>query len=404
MRRSEGQAKSCVTVRSPVARRARPVAGYFAFIAAVAFAVGYGALALTKLASGPAVLGLMSASVDATPAAHSSDQVLGSGDALSDLVSGTYERKSSKKSANLPAKAKIIDVSRRSGLLKTAPVRTLSEPFGFFFGVAGTVEPELLPVLPPVLRSRSAKPVGEGYRTMCVRLCDGAYFPVSTSTSVDNFERDEAKCKSSCTSPAELYVYRNDGGALETMEDLEGRPYARLTTAFQFRAAYDASCTCKPHPWEEAARAAHRQYASQAQSKKPGDRRAGLPAQSPGIAAEFLAQTPRPALQSVPRLAAATTDVMTDASLLPSVSTTDIPMFIETIPSPRVTTEPVEMPSQEDIEVEPLKAKADRQTRRRTLSGRSSLGRAPDGGSLLQAGTGRRRSTASDDFMLNFRR
>jgi hypothetical protein len=41
---------------------------------------------------------------------------------------------------------------------------------------------------------------------MCVRLCDGFYFPVSFSTLGSRFPEDEAKCKDQCAAPAELFV------------------------------------------------------------------------------------------------------------------------------------------------------------------------------------------------------
>lgn len=110
------------------------------------------------------------------------------------------------------------------------------------------------------------------YRTLCVRLCDGAYFPVSYSTSAGNFARDEEICQRSCTSPAKLYVYKNPGEEVDQMHDIGGEPYSKLSTAFLFRTTYDASCTCKPHPWEEAALAQHRLYAALEAKKKAGSK------------------------------------------------------------------------------------------------------------------------------------
>jgi hypothetical protein len=37
------------------------------------------------------------------------------------------------------------------------------------------------------------------------------------------------------------------------MVSLDGVPYKSLGTAFLFRASYDASCKCRPHPWEKEA-------------------------------------------------------------------------------------------------------------------------------------------------------
>jgi len=99
------------------------------------------------------------------------------------------------------------------------------------------------------------------YRTMCVRMCDGFFFPISFATTPDRFARDEAACRSRCASPARLYVYPNPGGEPEQMHDPRGQPYAALKTAFLFRTNYDESCTCKPHPWEQQALARHRAFA-----------------------------------------------------------------------------------------------------------------------------------------------
>ncbi len=106
--------------------------------------------------------------------------------------------------------------------------------------------------------SRSATPT---YRTMCVRLCDGYFFPVSFATSPEFFGNDEAVCQENCATPARLYVFKNPGEAPAAMENLDGRPYSRLDTAYKFRAEYDPACTCKGQPWDEAARDRHRVYA-----------------------------------------------------------------------------------------------------------------------------------------------
>ncbi len=40
------------------------------------------------------------------------------------------------------------------------------------------------------------------YRTVCVRLCDGYFFPVSYSTLPNYFDRDAEACESKCAAPA----------------------------------------------------------------------------------------------------------------------------------------------------------------------------------------------------------
>jgi Protein of unknown function (DUF2865) len=111
---------------------------------------------------------------------------------------------------------------------------------------------------------------GNTYRTMCVRLCDGYYFPVSFATTKDNFERDAATCERNCggATDAKLYTYRNPGGDVEEMEDLDGKPYKKLQTAFLFRTKYEAACKCRAHPWEDASQTRHKTYALSAAAQK----------------------------------------------------------------------------------------------------------------------------------------
>ena len=50
------------------------------------------------------------------------------------------------------------------------------------------------------------------FRTVCVRTCDGAYFPVSFATVPARFGDDEKTCKALCpATEATLFTYRNPG-------------------------------------------------------------------------------------------------------------------------------------------------------------------------------------------------
>lgn len=101
---------------------------------------------------------------------------------------------------------------------------------------------------------------GGPYRTICVRACDGYYFPLRHNAWRRNFGPDAKSCRNACGGEARLFYYPLNGGAVETMVDLAGRPYKEMKTAFGYRKALVKGCTCKPAPWsyEEAAR--HRRY------------------------------------------------------------------------------------------------------------------------------------------------
>ena len=115
---------------------------------------------------------------------------------------------------------------------------------------------------------RSYSPYGGNYRTVCVRLCDGYYFPISASTTRNRFGIDEQACQSKCSSNARLFFYSNAGGSPETMQDRRGRAYIDLKTAFSYRTVYDKSCQCRADPWSEEAKQRHAMYATKGWQKR----------------------------------------------------------------------------------------------------------------------------------------
>ena len=84
------------------------------------------------------------------------------------------------------------------------------------------------------------------YRTLCVRSCDGYYFPISFSTLPNHFDRDAELCQSKCAAPVDLYYYQNPGGAVDQMLSLRSNePYSTSKTAFRYRKEFVAGCSCK---------------------------------------------------------------------------------------------------------------------------------------------------------------
>lgn len=100
----------------------------------------------------------------------------------------------------------------------------------------------------------------ESYRTVCVRLCDGYYFPVSFATQKWRLKEDDNACQSRCSGEARLFYCSNVDGSPETMKDLEGRSYTSLKTAFLYRTAYKPSCQCRAAPWTDEAKQRHAMY------------------------------------------------------------------------------------------------------------------------------------------------
>ena len=92
--------------------------------------------------------------------------------------------------------------------------------------------------------NRSINPNGR-YRSVCVRLCDGFYYPVSYSTYGSRVAQDAKKCQESCAAPAELYVYRNPGQEIEQAISLSGSAYMDLPVALRYRKEFVNGCSCK---------------------------------------------------------------------------------------------------------------------------------------------------------------
>ena len=93
------------------------------------------------------------------------------------------------------------------------------------------------------------------YRTVCVRSCDGFYFPISFATVPSRFPDDERTCKSLCpAADASLYAYRNPGEDMNQAVSISGQPYSSLPNAFHYRQEFNPSCSCKPagETWSEA--------------------------------------------------------------------------------------------------------------------------------------------------------
>ena len=93
------------------------------------------------------------------------------------------------------------------------------------------------------------------FRTVCVRTCDGGYFPVSFATYQARFQDDEKTCKALCpATEATLFTYRNPGEDINQAVSMNGQPYTSLPNAFKFRTEFNPSCACKAagQTWSEA--------------------------------------------------------------------------------------------------------------------------------------------------------
>jgi hypothetical protein len=157
--------------------------------------------------------------------------------------------------------------TNRSGLTKSSDgptIISLTTSEDEFGGNADSI----FPALPPAKTSRVKTAPSGTYRTLCVRLCDGYYWPISFSTTRDGLGEDKETCEASCGVPVKLFYYRNPNGQPEDSVDLKGEPYMQLANAFRYRNEFVSQCKCQPDPWEAASLDRHKQYAALAQAGK----------------------------------------------------------------------------------------------------------------------------------------
>ena len=85
------------------------------------------------------------------------------------------------------------------------------------------------------------------YRTVCVRTCDGFFYPISFSTNASRFGEDEKACQKSCpAAEVMLFSHRNPGEDInQAVSTAGGQLYTSLPNAFKYRQAWDNNCSCR---------------------------------------------------------------------------------------------------------------------------------------------------------------
>jgi hypothetical protein len=157
---------------------------------------------------------------------------------LQRLQSGSSDREGQRRSLQLALAQNNCGPQYRAALQNSQP-RTL---FDALFGpgsVLGTV---------PSDQSTT-------FRTLCVRTCDGYYFPISYSTVQNHFAEDEQTCQRLCPSAEViLFTHRNPGEDVAQAVSLSGQPYSELSNAFLYRKKLNAACSCRApgQSWAEA--------------------------------------------------------------------------------------------------------------------------------------------------------
>jgi Protein of unknown function (DUF2865) len=163
-------------------------------------------------------------------------------------------------------------------------VTPLEASRGFFeelFGLAPPREAGAPPDTPPLNRTPSIRaqpedPLNEtegaeqgdnhigGALAICVRQCDGGFFPVSYSARRANLDELATLCKALCPN-AEVALYtKSPWGELDSAISISGDSYGDHPNALKFQKTRVPACGCKPpdKSWAEALAEAERILAS----------------------------------------------------------------------------------------------------------------------------------------------
>jgi hypothetical protein len=162
----------------------------------------------------------------------------------------------------LPGGGSERDNQRRSVLLALAQnncgpqyANLARGPGSFLDNLFGNNNANGNPAGPPGMPPPDTGPQAGTYRTVCVRTCDGFYFPISFATVPSRFSDDEKTCKNLCpAADATLFSYRNPGEDMNSAVSINGQPYSSSPNAFRYRTEFNPSCSCKApgQTWSDA--------------------------------------------------------------------------------------------------------------------------------------------------------
>jgi len=108
-----------------------------------------------------------------------------------------------------------------------------------------------------------------GAYKVCVRTCDGSFFPVSYSGG--RTDAREEVCRALCPN-AEMALYSFPfGGTIEEATSASGEPYSNLPNAGRFEKSFDPNCSCRRpgESWADALAAAEVKYGRSHSSEIP---------------------------------------------------------------------------------------------------------------------------------------
>jgi hypothetical protein len=93
-----------------------------------------------------------------------------------------------------------------------------------------------------------------GSQAICVRTCDGGFFPLNYSARHGNLDSLGDLCRALCPNVEVSVFTRDPEKDVGSAVGADGTPYASAENAFRFQKSFDPACTCKPpgQSWAQA--------------------------------------------------------------------------------------------------------------------------------------------------------
>ncbi len=122
------------------------------------------------------------------------------------------------------------------------------------------VEIPIDPSVPPQSGKRAGASVTKSAsrRPVCVRLCDGFFFPVSSFSGSAEIASEEATCAGLCPdAPVALYFLPAGSDKIEDATSTSGERYTALPASLRYRTTRDGACACRraiaqnPSVWQD---------------------------------------------------------------------------------------------------------------------------------------------------------
>jgi hypothetical protein len=126
--------------------------------------------------------------------------------------------------------------------------RQLSQLRGPSYGLFGySPEQEAMRLRDVLAESGCGVPMATGTRALCVRLCDGYYFPIDAQANSTRFQTDAVACQSMYAEggQAELFVQPSGADIADATSLVSGRRYGDLPTALHYRDTYEPACAAQ---------------------------------------------------------------------------------------------------------------------------------------------------------------